>query len=912
MTTKDKPGGPTRKSPAAKPSAKPGAVKGGAGVAATPADAPLVAGAKSETAESPRTEPKSPAKKATTAPVSPAKAPTSAVITSAPSRPSVASSADSVPPSTLQAEKAAPKLAAKKPIKSVSTPKSDDTQKPPAKPAPTPAPKTATTVKEPVKKPDVAAKPAPKAPEKPLPPLAEAGEIAAVVSGEHRDPFAFLGMHALGNSGALVVRAFAPDADRVEVIDAADGKTVVTLDRLDDAGLFAGPIRGRKGPFAYRLRIVDTGGRRDVDDAYRFAPVVSAKDLTRFAEGALSKSYDVLGAHPKTVDGTKGTVFAVWAPHASRVAVVGDFNGWDGRCHGMRRRHEAGVWEIFIPGVGAGALYKFQVRAGSGALLADRPDPYAVAAEVSPGSASIVRSRTPYRWLDKAWMSRLAEKNGRSAPISIYQVHLASWRRKPEENNRYLTYAELADELVSYATWMGFTHVNLLPIADYPSEDPWGFRTTRPYAPTGRFGPAEDFALFVDRCHQAGLGVFLDWVPARFFETSGSLTAYDGEPLFEHSDPQRARHPRWGTLEYDLGRHEVANFVRDNALYWLERFHVDALRVDALPAMLYLDYDRAPGEWTANEHGGNENLEAIAFLRHVNEVIRERHSGATTLTEDASGWPMVTRDTHAGGLGFGFKWNGGWVWDTLRFMGRRPIHRKYYHNELTNGPVFAFQEDFVLALSHKDASCGMGGLIARMHGDHWQRFAHLRVYLGLLYTQPGKKHLFMGDEFAQWDEWNPETSLDWHVANDPSNQGIQQLVRDLNLLYRSVPALHERDCDAEGFEWIDANDADQSIVSFLRYGHDRRGFAVVICNFTPVVRNDYRAGVPEPGYYEELLNSDAEKYGGGNVGNYGGLTAVHDSVHGRPYSLSLRVPPFATVVLRHVGDAPPPEPAPEE
>lgn len=751
----------------------------------------------------------------------------------------------------------------------------------------------------------MAPKPAPKAAEKPLPPLAEAGDIAAIVSGEHRDPFAFLGMHALGDSGALVVRAFAPGADQVDVVDAADGSPVSALERLDGSDLFAGAIRGRNGPFAYRLRITDAAGRRDADDAYRFPPVISAKDLARFAEGTLAKSYDVLGAHPRTVDGTKGTVFAVWAPNASRVAVVGDFNGWDGRCHGMRRRHEAGVWEIFIPGVGAGALYKFQVRAGSGALLADRPDPYAVAAEVSPGSASVVGSRTPYRWGDKAWMSRLAEKNGRSAPISVYQVHVASWRRKPEENNRYLTYAELAEELVSYATWMGFTHVNLLPIADYPSDDPWGFRTTGPYAPTSRFGPAEDFALFVDRCHQAGLGVFLDWVPARFFETTGSLTAYDGAPLFEHPDPQRARHPRWGTLEYDLGRYEVSNFMRDNALYWLERFHVDGLRVDALPAMLYLDYDRAPGEWTPNEHGGNENLEAVAFLRHVNEVIRERHPGATTLTEDASGWPMVTRDTHAGGPGFGFKWNGGWVWDTLRYMGRRPIHRKYYHNELTNGPVFAFQEDFVLALSHKDASCGLGGLIARMHGDHWQRFANLRVYLGLLYTQPGKKHLFMGDEFAQWGEWNPETSLDWHVANDPSNQGIQQLVRDLNLLYRSVPALHERDCDAEGFEWIDANDADQSIVSFLRYGLDRTGFAVVICNFTPVVRNDYRLGVPEPGYYEELLNSDAEKYGGGNVGNYGGLEAVHEPMHGRPYSLSLRVPPFATVVLRHVGDAPP-------
>ncbi len=758
----------------------------------------------------------------------------------------------------------------------------------------TAAPKRTVEPKPPA--PPVAAKP--KAEPRPLPPLAGEGDIAAIVTADHRDPFGFLGMHELMPGGPLVVRAFVPQAETVQVVHGGSGKVVATLSKIHIEGLFAGVVEGIEQRFPYRLRVTTESGVAEMEDPYRFPPILDDRDVRLLAEGNHLKSYERLGAHPATMDGVTGVAFTVWAPNAGRVSVVGEFNDWDGRRHGMRLRHDCGVWELFLPGARVGQFYKYEIKSGAGVKLTDKGDPYAFLSERSPGSASIVSDLNAYKWGDGKWMKARAARNRRDAPIAIYEVHLGSWRRKPEEGHRWLTYAELADDLVDYVKEMGFTHVELLPVSEFDFDGSLGYQPYAPYAPTSRWGTPDEFRLFVDRCHQAGIGVIADWVPIHFSDDPNGLSNFDGTPLYEHPDPRQRRHPGWNTLTYDYGRREVANYLLSNALFWLDRYHLDGLRINALASMLYLDYGRARGEWTPNRDGGHENLEAIDFLKRLNTVVSENHPGAFTVAEENSGWPNVSYPTDLGGLGFGFKWNDTWIRETLRYMSRNPIHRKYYHDELTHRPATAFHENFILPLSHEEVGYGRGALLRKMPGDRWQRFANLRLYYTLMYTSPGKKLLFMGDEIAQEREWNPEISLDWHLLDDPMHAGVRHLVRDLNEVYRSHSALYERDCEEGGFSWIDANDADQSIITYLRHGKEDDDLVAVVCNFTPVVRKGYRIGVPKDGFYKEVLNSDAEKYGGGNVGSLGGVAAEEVSMHGRPYSVSINVPPFAAVVLR--------------
>jgi 1,4-alpha-glucan branching enzyme len=780
-----------------------------------------------------------------------------------------------------------------------------------APPAPAPATKAAATATRPQRAGEPAAaaelpNPAPAAApqpviEVPIEALAPADGLAAVLAADHRDPFGFFGMHRYGEDGPLFVRAFLPESTAVRVVDARTGAVAAELPRVHEAGLFAGVIPGRSERFAYRLRAQTDGGEIDLEDPYRFPPVLAEADAHLLAEGSHLESYRRLGAHPVRLDGVDGVAFAVWAPHASRVAVIGEFNGWDGRRHGMRLRHECGVWEIFLPNVRTGQLYKYEIKGPGGALLTDKCDPFAFFVEKSPGSAAIVCDLDAYSWGDGEWMRNRRHYNRREAPISIYEVHLPSWRRKPEEGHRWLSYRELADELIGYVREMGFTHIELLPVAEFDFDGSLGYQPFAMFAPTSRWGTPDEFRLLVDRCHQAGIGVIADWVPFHFSDDPHGLRLFDGTHLYEHPDPRQRRHPGWNTLIYDYGRREVSSYLVSNALFWLKEYHIDGLRISAVASMLYLDYGRARGEWTPNRHGGHENLDAIDVLRRINAAIETQAPGTFTIAEESSAWPSVTHPPAFGGLGFGYRWNTGWVRDALRYVSRNPVHRKYYHDEIVCGPAAAFHEHHILPLSHEEVAAGQGPLLRRMPGDRWQSFANLRLLYALFFTHPGKKLLFMGQEFAPEREWNPEISLDWHLLDDPLHAGVRRLVRDLNALYRSVPALHELDCAEAGFEWIDANDTEQSVISFLRKDQSGHGSVAIVCNFTPVVRKGYRVGVPEAGFYAESLNTDAERYGGGNVGNYGGLDAEEWPMHGRPFSLGLTLPPFAAVVLRHAG-----------
>jgi 1,4-alpha-glucan branching enzyme len=719
-------------------------------------------------------------------------------------------------------------------------------------------------------------------------------EIEAIVHGRHGDPFRVLGMHG---EDPPVVRTFQPGIERVVVVDAASGSEVVELTRLHPEGLFAGTLAGRRGRFAYRLRLFAGSWQGEIEDPYRFPPLLGELDLWLFAEGNHLRLYEKLGAHPLVVEGVAGTRFAVWAPNALRVSVVGDFNAWDGRRHPMRRRHEVGVWEIFLPGVGPGVPYKYEIIGAHGELVPLKADPFAFRAEHPPHTASIVHGLPKHDWRDHAWMEQRRRANGRDAPISIYECHSASWLRLPEEGNRWLSWRELAARLIPYVADMGFTHIELLPISEYPFDGSWGYQPISLYAPTARHGPPEDFAAFVEAAHEAGLGVLIDWVPAHFPSDPHGLARFDGTALYEHEDPRKGWHPDWNTLIYHYGRPEVANFLLANALFWLDSYHVDGLRVDAVASMLYLDYSRKPGEWLPNIYGGNENLEAIAFLRRLNELVYSRHAGATTIAEESTAWPMVSRPTWVGGLGFGYKWNMGWMHDTLRYMSTDPLFRKYHHQDLTFGLLYAFSENFILPLSHDEVVHGKGSLLSRMPGDRWQKFANLRAYFGFMWTHPGKKLLFMGGEFAQEREWNHGQSLDWHLLDDPLHRGVQRLVRDLNHLYRQLPALHELDCEADGFEWVDASDHEQSVISFLRRSRDRDRPVLVVCNFTPVVRHGYRLGVPRAGVWRERLNTDETAYGGSGVTAGGAVQSEAVSWHGRPQSIQITLPPLATVVF---------------
>ena len=720
-----------------------------------------------------------------------------------------------------------------------------------------------------------------------------AHEIDQLRSASHGDPFSLLGLHEDAQH-RFWLRVFLPGAAQVEVLDARTGESLGVMDPRHADGFFEGllPVSARPD---YRLQVAwADGSTAIVDDPYRFPPVLGDMDVWLMGEGSHLRPYEVLGATQRVMEGVAGTSFAVWAPNASRVSVVGDFNGWDGRRHAMRLRRECGVWEIFLPGVGAGAHYKFELRSRDGHVLPLKSDPYALQAEMRPATASVV-ARMPT--LAPVSEQRKAA-NALDAPMSIYEVHLGSWRRKPEEGDRFLNWDELADALVPYARDMGFTHLELMPVSEHPFDGSWGYQPVSLYAPTSRFGDAPGFRRFVDRCHAEGLGVLLDWVPAHFPSDAHGLANFDGTHLYEYADPREGFHQDWNTLIYNFGRTEVCNFLVANGLFWLERYNVDGLRVDAVASMLYRDYSRKAGEWVPNMHGGRENLEAIAFLRRMNEVVGVERAQAVTLAEESTAFAQVSRPTYTGGLGFHYKWNMGWMHDTLSYMARDPVHRKHHHNEMTFGLVYAFNENFVLPISHDEVVHGKGSLLNKMPGDRWQRFANLRAYLGFMFGHPGKKLLFMGCEFAQEREWSHDHSLDWHLLGDPHHEGVQRLVHDLNHLYRDTPALYQRDFDGSGFEWISHDDADRSVLSFMRRGADANTVIVVLCNFTPTIHRGYRVGVPNPGVYRERINTDSAHYGGSNVGApFGEITARSFGSHGKPCSIELDLPPLATVIL---------------
>ncbi|MES2944166.1 MAG: 1,4-alpha-glucan branching protein GlgB, partial [Pseudomonadota bacterium] len=691
--------------------------------------------------------------------------------------------------------------------------------------------------------------------------------------------------------------AFLPNARQVEVLDADSGQSVGRLEKQGADGFFEG-LLPLSAPVAYRLQVQwDKGQTSVLEDPYRFGQVLGEMDVWLLGEGTHLRPYEILGANPLCMDGVDGTSFAVWAPNAARVSVVGDFNFWDGRRHPMRLRRECGVWEIFLPGVETGARYKFEILAADGRVLPARADPYARQAELRPATASIVAGM-PAR---QAASSARQQANALDAPLSIYEVHVGSWRRIDDPASgmqRWLTWDEMAAQLVPYAVDMGFTHLELMPISEHPFDGSWGYQPVGLYAPTSRFGDADGFVRFVASCHAAGIGVLLDWVPAHFPSDAHGLGNFDGTPLYEYADPREGFHNDWNTLIYNLGRIEVRNFLIGNALYWLERFGVDGLRVDAVASMLYRDYSRKPGEWIPNEHGGRENLETIAFLKRMNEVIGTERPQAVTMAEESTSFPGVSRPTYSGGLGFHYKWNMGWMHDTLQYMAREPVHRRHHQNEMSFGMAYAFTENFVLPISHDEVVHGKGSLLDKMPGDAWQQFANLRAYLGFMFGHPGKKLLFMGCEFAQLREWNHDRSLDWHLLDDDRHAGMQKLVRDLNRLYKSTPVLHQLDFTPAGFEWMDHQDADHSVLGFVRRGLDTSTFMLVVCNFTPTVQTGYRIGVPQPGEYRERLNTDSAHYGGSNLGTpLGAARAEPLAWHGQQHSVLLTLPPLATVFL---------------
>jgi len=725
-----------------------------------------------------------------------------------------------------------------------------------------------------------------------MPRALPAGTIDAIVEGRHADPFAVLGLHEGG--GKFVVRAFVPGAETVDAMT-RDGQLLAHLARRHRAGFFEGAVPRRT---AYRLRAANRDGTWTVDDAYAYGPVLGPLDDWLIGEGTHVNLYDRLGAHAIEHEGVAGVHFAVWAPNARRVSVVGDFNAWDGRCHAMRKRLGTGVCEIFIPGLAVGALYKYEVIGVDGTLLPLKADPVGFGAELRPSSASIVRDTTCFPWSDADWMAARAARDPRRAPMSVYEVHLGSWRRG--EGNRWLTYDELADALVPYAADMGFTHLELMPVNEHPLDDSWGYQPIGLFAPTSRFGEPAAFARFVDRCHRAGLGVIVDWVPAHFPVDPHGLAQFDGTALYEHADPRLGFHPDWNTAIFNFGRKEVANYLLANALFWLDRYHIDGLRVDAVASMLYLDYSRKEGEWLPNPQGGRENLEAVAFLRLLNEVVYRRHPGAITIAEESTAWPAVSQPTYAGGLGFGFKWNMGWMHDTLEYLRQEPVHRRWHHDKMTFGLMYAFTENFILPLSHDEVVHGKGSLLARIPGDAWQQFATLRAYYAVMWAQPGKKLLFMGQEFAQGPEWNFATGLAWPLLDVDWHRGTQALVRDCNRAYRAHKALHDRDCAADGFRWIAVDDAASSVFAWLRFGDDAPPVAV-IANFTPVPRAGYRIGLPAPGRWREILNTDAATYGGSGCGNAGGIDARSGEWNGFPCSAAISLPPLGTLWLVHEG-----------
>ena len=713
-------------------------------------------------------------------------------------------------------------------------------------------------------------------------------DIQRLIDARHHDPFSLLGKHNFTNSD--LIRAFIPGAEWVRI--AENG---APLQRMGNTDLFAWHGPANQVPDRYRLIWRDSHGAEHVAyDPYCFPPQITDFDLHLFGEGKHWHIYRILGAHRTQIDDVHGVRFAVWAPSAERVSVVGDFNNWDGRCNAMQVLGSSGVWELFMPGLSVGQPYKYEIRTRDHGHILLKTDPYGQQFEQRPATASRVPAQQPYTWQDAAWMQQRNDSDWQKDPISIYEVHLGSWKR--DEHGHFLNYRQLATELVEHVKKAGFTHIELLPITEHPLDASWGYQTTGYFAPTSRFGEPDDFRFFVDHCHQNNIGVLLDWVPAHFPRDSHGLANFDGTALYEHSDPRRGEHSDWGTLIYNYGRNEVKNFLLASAVYWLEEFHLDGLRVDAVASMLYHDYSRDAGEWLPNIYGGRENLEAVAFLRELNTITHAEFPGTMILAEESTAWPGVSRPVDTGGLGFSMKWNMGWMHDTLRYMSHDAIHRQYHHNDLTFGLLYAFTENFVLPFSHDEVVHGKQSMLYKQPGDDWQRFANLRLLYTYMFTFPGKKLQFMGNEIAQGREWNFDASVEWYLLEYASHSGMLTLVSDLNKLYRNRPELHRHDFTHEGFEWIDSNASELSVLSYLR--RDGDSFVVVVLNFTPVPRHDYRVGVPIAGNYRELLNSDSSYYAGTDVGNSGEIATEPVSFNGRPHSLSLLLPPLAGIVLK--------------
>jgi len=717
-------------------------------------------------------------------------------------------------------------------------------------------------------------------------------QVASIKGASHADPFGFLGLHDNPAGDGMVLRVFRPDALKVFVsFEGAETE----MSKIDNDGFYEVLFPSATERFDYQLHFqFGEVLSEPVADAYSFGPILGEQDLHFFGEGNHRHLWKCLGAHLCDIDGVAGATFAVWAPNAHRVSVVGDFNAWDGRTNPMRNRN--GVWETFLPGIGTNEHYKFELVGADGSLIT-KSDPFAFFSQHDTRTASITYDLSRYEWNDSDWMKKRAEVDRYHGPMSVYEVHLGSWKRRFEEENRFLTYLEMADELVDYVVDMGYTHIEIMPISEFPFDGSWGYQVCGYFAPTSRFGSPDEFRQFVDRCHQRGIGVIVDWVPAHFPKDAHGLARFDGTALYEHADPRQGEHADWGTLIFNFGRNEVRNFLISNAMYWLKEFHIDGLRVDAVASLLYLDYSREAGEWVPNEFGGRENLDAIEFLKQLNQVCYEENPGIMTIAEESTAFPGVSRPVDTGGLGFGFKWNMGWMNDSLSYMSHEPIHRKYHHGMATFSMSYAYHESYVLVLSHDEVVHGKGSMVQKMPGDRWQQMANLRMFYAWMFAHPGKKLLFQGLDIGQSDEWNHDQSVPWHLLDHNEHKGVQNVIRDLNRLYTSEPALNELDHEAGGFEWIDHEDSENSLFSFLRRSRDGETI-IAIVNATPVLREGYRLGVPNGGFYEEIFNSDAEIYGGSNQGSGGGIPTQEQEAHGKPHSIEITIPPLGTVFLK--------------
>jgi 1,4-alpha-glucan branching enzyme len=724
--------------------------------------------------------------------------------------------------------------------------------------------------------------------------------IRRVIEGTHENPGEVLGPHRIEQDGreALAVRAYLPGSQQVWLVD-KEHRAVRPMRKIHPAGFYEGlcPLGSTEPNSQYLLRVANERGEvTEMQDPYAVAPLMTDFDRYLFGEGRNWNIYRRLGAHCRTVNGEVGVNFAVWAPNAQSIQVVGDFNFWDGRQHAMRKQVPSGIWELFVPAAKVGQKYKFRIRSLDGQTI-DKSDPFGFYAELPPRTASVITELGNFTWADDQWMERRAAEDPLRKPISVYELHLGSWKRDSRGIHGWMNYREIAHQVVEYCRQTGFTHIELMPVSEHPFTGSWGYQTVGYFSITSRYGTPEDFKYLVNYCHQNGIGVLIDWVPAHFPKDGHGLRRFDGSALYEHEDPRQGEHPDWGTMIFNYGRNEVRNFLISNALFWLDEYHIDGLRVDAVASMLYLDYSRKHGEWVPNVHGGRENLDAIHLLREFNAQAHAQYPGVLTIAEESTAWPGVSRPVESGGLGFSLKWNMGWMNDTLRYMRHDPIHRKYHHDEITFSLIYAFTENFALPLSHDEVVHGKGALVAQMSGDLWQKFANLRLLYSYMWTHPGKKLLFMGSEIAQWHEWNHDAEIQWDLLKWDNHAGMQRLLGDLNRLLVQEPSLHQVDFSAEGFEWVDCLNREDSTLSFIRYAEDKSNWLLVCCNFTPVVR-DYRVGVPANAFYREIFNSDSAYYGGSNVGNFPGVQAETIPQHGRPQSINLRLPPLATMVFR--------------